>query len=69
MKQIRSASNPKTRSHTDRNTQQAKAVVKENHDKAPAGSNQTLRQHSEAFHTSKLKFLTFERLPPPFREK
>jgi len=45
-------------SHEDRNTQQAKVAVKENHDKAPAGSNLKLgvneKLHSEAFH--KLKF-------------
>jgi len=41
MDEMRSDSNPKTMSQTGRNTQQAK-VVKENHDKAPAGTNQTL---------------------------
>jgi hypothetical protein len=41
MKEMRSVSEPKTMSHMDCNTQQATAV-KENHNKAPAGSNQTL---------------------------
>ena len=71
MKGMRSVSNPKTMSHEDRNIQKPKVVFKENHDKAPAGSNQTLgiiqKRHSEAFH--KLKFLTFQRLRPSFREK
>ena len=58
-------------SHEDCNIQQAKAAVKENHNKAVAGSNQTLgitqKRYSEAFH--RLKFLTFQRLRPSFREK
>jgi len=41
MKEMRSVSNPKTMSQAGCSTQQAKVVVKENHDKAPAGSNQT----------------------------
>jgi len=60
--EMKSVSNPKTMSHEDRNIQQAKVVVKENHDTVPAGSNQTTsitqKQHSEAFHRP--KFLTFQ---------
>jgi hypothetical protein len=71
MKGMRNVSNPKPMSHKDHNTQQATEVVKENHDKVPAGSNQTLgityMQHSDAFH--KFKFLTFQRLQLSFTEK